>query len=536
MKKFVISLMICIGFVMFFAIQVYAAPFSDGDYLREDFSVDDYRKYADFSTDDDGSRWDADADVIMSDVVGTGIVKDGIFIDIPESAQILGTYSFYKRNLPQEAFDFSKLNNLKFIDESALWGNKIFRIDLSQTSVVRIGTNAFYPHYCFESIFIAPKTLKRIDNVAFGDAPFEKITLNEGLEYIGNSVFKGSYNHILIPSTVKYIGQNAFENNGKTYRVYRNSYAEQWCKQNGIKYIYEEDVQENLRSLKGKTMKLGPLTVEDVAFCYIAEVRGEQVYKIYITNGGSITTDYDNMNLYLTSNIVGKQWEITEGKYGLTDNFYSDSTNSPLKICIFDKGITATKSTKQPDGTWTKGLKWTFAPNPANYGAAYNIVAKRDGREYRYYIFCENEGDKYGYLPKNATLTDSSVYVNGKMIQFSAYNIEDNNYFKLRDVAMALNGTSKQFNVTWNEEAGQINLISSTKYMPVGGELETTDKVKILADDSYVQILKDGYNEIAMAYLIDGNNYFKLRDLGRIFGFGVEWDGNTNSILINTEK
>ena len=37
-------------------------------------------------------------------------------------------------------------------------------------------------------------------------------------------------------------------------------------------------------------------------------------------------------------------------------------------------------------------------------------------------------------------------------------------------------------------------------------------------------------------YNINGNNYFKLRDLGQLFDFNVSWDGELNSIIINTAE
>jgi len=38
------------------------------------------------------------------------------------------------------------------------------------------------------------------------------------------------------------------------------------------------------------------------------------------------------------------------------------------------------------------------------------------------------------------------------------------------------------------------------------------------------------------AFNIDGNNYFRLRDIGKEINFGVDWDAATNSIAINTSK
>ena len=38
------------------------------------------------------------------------------------------------------------------------------------------------------------------------------------------------------------------------------------------------------------------------------------------------------------------------------------------------------------------------------------------------------------------------------------------------------------------------------------------------------------------AYNIGGYNYFKLRDIGKLFDFGIEWDKELNSIVIDTTK
>ena len=81
-----------------------------------------------------------------------------------------------------------------------------------------------------------------------------------------------------------------------------------------------------------------------------------------------------------------------------------------------------------------------------------------------------------------ATPTASKVLVNGKSIAFDAYTINGNNYFKLRDLAKVLSGTTKQFEVSWNNTEKAINLLSGKPYTPVGGELASGDgKAKTVA-------------------------------------------------------
>ena len=36
------------------------------------------------------------------------------------------------------------------------------------------------------------------------------------------------------------------------------------------------------------------------------------------------------------------------------------------------------------------------------------------------------------------------------------------------------------------------------------------------------------------AYEIAGSNYFKLRDLGALIGFGVDWDEQTQTVILTT--
>lgn len=132
--------------------------------------------------------------------------------------------------------------------------------------------------------------------------------------------------------------------------------------------------------------------------------------------------------------------------------------------------------------------------------------------------------------------TSSSVIADGKTIDLDAYNIEDNNYFKLRDIAMMLNKTGKKFNVEWDGNKNAILLVPKKEYNVVGGELtvssvENTKSASLTNSDIYLN-----ENEIELkAYNIDNNNYFKLRDIAEYIGFEVDWDATANSILINTK-
>jgi hypothetical protein len=132
-----------------------------------------------------------------------------------------------------------------------------------------------------------------------------------------------------------------------------------------------------------------------------------------------------------------------------------------------------------------------------------------------------------------ATPTASSVFVNGGDVAFDAYLIGGNNFFKLRDLAYILSGSEKQFNVEWDGDRNAIILTSGEAYAVVGGEMipSAEEGVRTPAPTSST-IYLDGEIVEFTAYLIGGNNYFRLRDVGEALDFNVSWINE--SIVINT--
>jgi len=138
--------------------------------------------------------------------------------------------------------------------------------------------------------------------------------------------------------------------------------------------------------------------------------------------------------------------------------------------------------------------------------------------------------------PTTAKPTSSTVLVDGKNVAFDAYNINDNNYFKLRDLAYTLNGTAKQFSVGWDGGKDAITLTSGQSYKADGSEMTSKGSGVKEATPTTSKIYLDGKEVQFTAYKIGGYNYFKLRDIGKAFDFGVDWDGTRNTIVIDTEK
>lgn len=133
-----------------------------------------------------------------------------------------------------------------------------------------------------------------------------------------------------------------------------------------------------------------------------------------------------------------------------------------------------------------------------------------------------------------ATPTASKVMLDGKSVSFDAYNINENNYFKLRDLAYVLNTSTKQFSITWDGVNNSIVLNSGQPYTSVGGEMAINAMTDVTPVPTTSKMSLDGKVIDFKAYTIGENNYFKLRDVGIAFDFNVSWNGPAETIEIDT--
>lgn len=135
-----------------------------------------------------------------------------------------------------------------------------------------------------------------------------------------------------------------------------------------------------------------------------------------------------------------------------------------------------------------------------------------------------------------ATPTNSNVLVNNEEKFFDAYNINGYNYFKLRDLAFVISGSDKQFDVNWDNDKNAIDLVTNQTYTKVGGEMDKGDGISKTGSINTAKIFKDGIEVQLTAYNINGNNYFKLRDIAQAFNIGLTWDNQTSTIVVDTTK
>ncbi|MDD2220907.1 MAG: cadherin-like beta sandwich domain-containing protein, partial [Clostridia bacterium] len=137
--------------------------------------------------------------------------------------------------------------------------------------------------------------------------------------------------------------------------------------------------------------------------------------------------------------------------------------------------------------------------------------------------------------PVKATVSYQSLTINGKKVNSAAYLVNDNNYFKLRDIAYALSGSAKQFSVGWDEKNQIITVTSGKSYKATGDEMKkpTAPKKTPYLTNHRLSINGSIINDIT-AYNINDNNYYKLRDLAAKLNFSVSYDEKTHSVNITT--
>lgn len=311
---------------------------------------------------------------------------------------------------------------------------------------------------------------------------------------------------------------------------------------------------------------------------YTQDINGSQILvcNIDLGIGGSMRAKGDDVEFMLFKDSMFNTVPSYLSGYSSFSDLVTYKTNTP---CMTKKDVYTYLDSRyvkpyvdggrNDNGHWNKGLTWEFVKNPnkvrsnGTYLDTF-LIRVDEGKKVSYFqINVSNKTDYKGKkvvedsqqtqqgqnepvsypLVATAKPTASKILINGKEVKFEAYNINDNNYFKLRDVALSLRGTEKQFEVVWNPSfregniRGAIEMKSYSPYTTVGGEMALGNGFAKTAKLTNSPILKDGEKVTKLVgYNISDNNFFKLRDLGELFDFNVSWDGKLNTIIINTSE
>lgn len=136
---------------------------------------------------------------------------------------------------------------------------------------------------------------------------------------------------------------------------------------------------------------------------------------------------------------------------------------------------------------------------------------------------------------QSKTSDNITVKVNNEDVAASTYEHDGSVYLKLRDLAMAVTGSDKQFEITWEPTKKTVNLVSGKSYTPNGGELAgTTSLASEQVTSKASTIYLDGQQVQLTAYMVQGNNYVKLSEAANLLNLDLVIDSTTNTVTINT--
>lgn len=272
--------------------------------------------------------------------------------------------------------------------------------------------------------------------------------------------------------------------------------------------------------------QLQALTMQGV--CYLSTA--SPAYTLYRDNSSGklkvegSTTLRAGMGYY--ANATFNYW-LSGTTLGMTNTFTKDVAGNSTTYYIGSQKTTASKYTSAYNSRhsgWSK--VWSF-----RYAQATSNNKKITSQQITQLLSDYGTG-----APVQAAVSTHKVQVDGKPITIAAYSIGGNNFFMLRDVASILNRTEAQFQVAYDPATQAISLTTGQSYTAVGGELTVGGTLSQLGTPTPSAIYIDGVQASFTAFNIGGNNYFKLRDLGKALGFQVTWDDSTNTVGILSDQ
>ncbi|MDR1205008.1 MAG: molybdate ABC transporter substrate-binding protein [Peptococcaceae bacterium] len=134
---------------------------------------------------------------------------------------------------------------------------------------------------------------------------------------------------------------------------------------------------------------------------------------------------------------------------------------------------------------------------------------------------------------ETVSVSTQKLTVNGAPVDvFASYNINGENYLKIRDIAFILKDTAARFSVDYAD--GAVTIMTNTAYAPTGAE----SAAKPAAYESFDGVSNDtvtidGSPVAFTVYKIDGSNYFRLRDFAAV-GAAAAYDAATDTAQLTT--
>lgn len=415
--------------------------------------------------------------------------------------------------------------------------------------VTEIGYSAFYDNIVIQSISIPNSVVKIGDNAFWGCVDLDSITIPESVKVIGkgslgwdrvgnfHTPHDGFTIYGTIGSAAEQYAANTTDSEGNHFikfvpisaaatadpHPYSTALSEYFKGAAGYKAAYLVDIN-------------GDGTKEVIAYKYDLNWGSESYRLFYFYNGKLCTYDksYVEGSLFVSPNNY-----LIDYDHGLFTHYriLSISNGKVIELTHIiadyddygkdDENPTYSQDDKIISKSAYDGLMRKYGISNENLLISYTDHLNRPNQISEIITMTNTV---------KAMATVSKVKVNGVLRELESYNIDGNNYFKLRDLAQVVNKTAKNFEVEWDGAKNAIKLISNKVYTPIGGELAKGDGKSKSAQVTTSAIYKDGKEISLTAYNIGGSNFFKLRDIAKAFDIGVTWDGPTNTVGIDTGK
>jgi len=146
------------------------------------------------------------------------------------------------------------------------------------------------------------------------------------------------------------------------------------------------------------------------------------------------------------------------------------------------------------------------------------------------FAYASESGDSH------AIRSDYAFYINGSRVNFRVYDIDNETFLNLFDVAHAFTGTDKQFTVRWSDRNRVLNITTGVSQTAIrlvtprsgidAGSARPTD-TKLMINENEIDIT---------GYRIAGNVYFNLREIAREMDFNIEKYPADKIIKIDTTE
>lgn len=123
-----------------------------------------------------------------------------------------------------------------------------------------------------------------------------------------------------------------------------------------------------------------------------------------------------------------------------------------------------------------------------------------------------------GSVTLDVAASNSVISVDGIPTMLSGYKIGGSNYCKIRDVASVMNGTTGEFDVSYSQTYGTL-VNAATPYLGAVNELKKPGAASSVTPHNS-SITLNGEQVLSLStFLIDGEYYYKLKDIADCFGY-----------------